>query len=334
MTVTELIPANIEVLAFGIQADQATPAATPVIAIAIEDCQLDPGVQRAKQQESDQDAQQGNVAVMGAQPGGTFKKYLRPSEEDFFLYALLGKNVDGGTTPNFTHTANVDPSAPLSSPYLTCWNIWPGELCVQYTGMRLKSAHITSAPGGFIEVEYDTLAMAATYVDAGSIPVLPAFATELAHSWPELAVSLGGVHGGTANKLDLMIDRGTSPFQGDNGLGVLDVPNGLLAVSGSLEVAFVSDALERSANTGSPTGTALTSTVFSEALSIALTRTADLGVTLALAGAQIENFKTAFSADGKPAISSFDFDSLRQATISDAIQAIVKNALAHADRSS
>jgi hypothetical protein len=334
MTVTTLIPSNIEVLAFGIQADQATPAVTPVIAVAIEDCGLDPGVQRAKQQESDQDAQQGNVAVMGAQPGGTFKKYVRPSEEDFFLLGLLGKTVDSGTTPNFIHTENIDPAAPLNSPYLTCWNIWPGELCVQYTGMRLKSAHITGAPGGFIEVEYDTRAMAATYVPIGSAPDLTGlFTTELAHSWPELAVSLGGVHSGTANKLDVMIDRGTNFFQGDVGLGVLDVPNGLLAVSGSLEVAFISDALERSANTGSPTGTALTSTVFSEALSIALTRNGNLGVTLSMAGVQIQNFKTQFKTDASPAISSFDFDSLRQATISNVIQAVVKNALAHADRS-
>jgi hypothetical protein len=334
MTVVELIPSNIEVLAFGIQTDKDTPATTPVIAIAIEDCSLDPGRQTDKEKQSDQTAQQGNIAVMGAQPGGTFKKYARPSEEDFFLYNLLGKVVESGTTPNFIHTENVDPAAPFSSPYLTCWDIWPGELCLRYDGMRLGSGHVMSQPGGFVEVEYATQALAATYLDPGAAPDLTGlFATDLALSWAELAISLGGVHSGVVNKLDLMIDRGTNRFPGDNGLNSLDVPNGLLAVTGSLDVAFTSDDLERAANTGSSTGTALTSAVFSEALSIALTRSANLSIVLSMLQASISNFKTPMNPDGTPAVSSFDFDSLRQATISDAIQAVVKNGQATADRS-
>jgi hypothetical protein len=200
--------------------------------------------------------------------------------------------------------------------------------------MRLGSGHFMGKPDGFMEVEYATVALAATYVDTGDIPDLSGlFASELAHGWPELAVSLGGAHDGVVNAIDLMISRGTTWFKGDNGLASLDVPNGLLAVSGSAEVAFQSDQLARAANTGSTSGTALSSAVFSEALSIALTRNANLSVTLALAAAQILNFQTQFKADGTSAVSTFDFESKRSATAANVIQAVIKNQLATADRS-
>lgn len=332
MTV-ELIPANIEVLAFAFQDDKDTPADAPTMAIAIEDESLDPGVQKKKELQSDQTAQQGNVAVMGALPGGSFKKYVRPSEEDFFLAAQLGKFVDSGTTPKI-HTLTIDPTAPFVSPYLSVWQIWPGELCVFYRSFRLASTHVTGGPGDFIEVEYMGNALEATYIDPEDAPDLTGlFADELAMSWAELAVSLGGVHSGVVNKLDLMISRAGQPFPGDNGLKVLDNPNGLLAITGQLEVGFVDDTLTRAANTGTTGGTALTSTVFTEALAIALNRGANLQVALSMAAASIQNFKTAFKTDGSTAISSFDFDVLRQADVADALTAVVKNAIVHSDRS-
>lgn len=328
-----LIPANIECLAIGIQTDKDTPAVTPVIALALEDCNLDPNVQRIKEQESDQSAQQGNVVVVGAQPGGTFKKYVRPSEEDLLLYALLGKNTDSGTTPNFTHTALVNSTAPFTTPYLTVWDIWPGVLCVRYDGVRIASGHFMSKPGQMVEAEYQLEALKSTYIEPGSAPSLAGlFVDELGHSWPELTATLGGVHAGVVNSFDLTVSRATGRFPGDNGLFSLDIPNGLLSVTGSLEVAFQDDDLTRAANTGSTTGTVVTTSVFSEALTLALARGANLGVSFALAAAQISNFKNQLKTDASPAVSTFDFDSKRAATIGDAITTVVKNALAHADR--
>lgn len=328
-----LIPANIECLAIGIQADKDTPATVPVIALALEDCSLDPNVQRIKEQESDQSAQQGNVAVVGAQPGGTFKKLARPSEEDLLLYALLGKNVDSGTTPKI-HTGTVDPAAPFTTPYLTVWDIWPGVMCVRYDGLRIASGHFMSKPGGFVESEYTVEALKSTYIDPGSAPVLTGlFIDELGLSWPELTATLGGVHAGVVNSFDVTISRATGRFPGDNGLFSLDIPNGLLSITGALEVAFQDDDLTRAANTGSTTGTVATTTVFSESLTLALARGADLGLSFAMAAVQISNFKNQLKTDASPAVSTFDFDSKRAATISDAMTTVVKNAIAHADRS-
>jgi hypothetical protein len=329
----ELVPGNIEVLAFAFQVDKDTPATVPTIAINIEDCSLDPAVQRDKQAQSDQFAQQGDVAVMGAQPGGTFKKYMRPSEEDFFLAAQLGLTVDSGTTPKL-HTSTMDPDAPFVTPYLTCWDIWPGAMGVRYEGLRLASSHFMGKADGFLEAEYTIAALKAIYFDPGDAPDLTGlFATELGFSWPELAVSLGGDHAGTVNSIDCTISRATGRFKGDNGLASLDVPNGLFSVAGSAEVAFVSDDLARAANTGSTSGTDLTAAIFSEALSIVLARGANLGVALTLAAAQISNFQTAFKADASTATSTFDFNSKRSTTLGDVITAVTKNAIAHADRS-
>jgi hypothetical protein len=323
-----LIPGNVEVLAFGVQADKATPASAPTMAIALEDNSLDPGVQYVSAAETDSNAVQPDDNVVGAEPGGTFKCYARPSESDFFLYSLLGKNVDTGAGP-YTHTQNIDPAAPFASPYLTIWNIWPGIACVKYTGCRIGKAAYTAQPGGMVEAEYTVQAIGATFVNAGSAPSLAGLqVSEEPFTWAELAVSLGGVHDGIVNQFQLMIDRNTGRFVGDNGLSSLDVPNGLLAVSGNLEVAFQDDLLWRAANTGTTSGTALTTAMFEEALAIDLTRGAGLELKFLLAAMRIQNYKTSLKTDGSPASATFDFKSKRSATVSDVIQTVVKNSYA------
>jgi hypothetical protein len=327
-----LIPGNVEVLAFGIQVDKDTPATTPVIAIALEDCSLDPGLNFITLAESDASALEGDDVIVGAGPGGTFKKYVRPSEEDFFLYDLLGKNVDSGTTPNFIHTATIDPAAPFATPYLTCWDIWPGVATVQYVGGRIAQGVYTSQAGAAWEAEYTFTALKAL-MHAAEPTLTGLLDEELPFTWPELTCSLGGVAGGVVNQASLTIARNTGRFVGDNGLVSLDIPNGLASVMGSMEVAFEDDTLWRAANTGSTSGTALTPAVFSEAIEIALARGAGLGLAFSLAAAQIKNFKVALKTDASPATATFDFKSKRSATLSDVISVVTKNALATADRS-
>jgi hypothetical protein len=327
-----LIPGNIEVLAFGMQTDKDTPATTPVIAIALEDCTLDPGVQYGTLAETDGNALEGNDVVTGAQPGGTFKKYVRPSEEDFFLLSLLGKNVDTGAGAPFTHTQSIDPAAPFSTHYLTCWDIWPGVSCVRYDGCRISIGEYSAKSGSVAaEVVYTLEALKATLgVVAPSLTGLEV--SELPHTWAEFAATLGGVHGGGVDEWSLKIARNTGRFPGDNGLTSLDIPNGLASVMGSMTVAYQDDALLRAANTGSTGGTALTTTPFSEAVTLDLVRGAGLEVKFALAAAQIKNYKAAIKTDASPATASFDFKSLRDATLANFIQTVVKNALPHADR--
>ena len=324
-----LIPGNVEVLAFGVQTDKSTPAAAPTLAIALEDCQLDPGVQYVTAAETDANAVEPDDNVVGAQPGGTFKCYARPSEADFFLANLLGKNVDAGAGSPYTHTANVDPAAPFASPYLTIWDIWPGVACWKYTGARLGQAVYSGQPGGLVESEYTVQALTAIAVDSGSAPALAGLQVdEEPFTWAELAATLGGVHAGVVNQFQLTINRNTGRFVGDNGLSSLDVPNGLLAVSGNLEVAFEDDTLWRAANTGTTTGTALTTTIYEEALALDLTRGTDLELKFLLAAMRIMNFKVALKTDGSPATATFDFKSKRSATLSDVIQSVVKNSYA------
>lgn len=325
-----LIPGNVEVLAFGIQDDATTPADTPIIAIALEDCSLDPNPTDITTAESDASAQQGDTVRVGAEPGGTFKKYVRPSEEDFFLAMLLGLFVDGGTTPK-THTQTIDPDLPFFSPYLTVWDIWPGVACTQYVGGRLAQVAISSQPGQTADAEYTLQALQAL-MGADEPDLTGLIVDELPFSWANFAATLGGVHDGICNAFSLTINRNTGRFQGDNGLNSLDVPNGLLAVTGNMTVAFQDDELMRAAATGTTGGTALTDTVFSESLVLDLARGANLEVKASIAAAQISNYKVTLNTDGSPAVATFDFASKRQATISNAITMLIKNAIAHSDR--
>lgn len=326
-----LIPANIEYLAFAVQADKVTAASAPTIACSLQDCSVEPNPTTIVTAESDRSAQQGNKVVVGAQPGGSFKKYVRPSEEDFFLNALLGKTTDGGTTPK-THTSEVDSAAPFTTPYLTVWDVWPGVATTRYDGVRIGSASFSGQPGGAIEVEYELVARKATLGVSEPNPA-GLITSEAEMTWPELAATLGGSDPGTVNQFSLKIDRNTGRFTGDNGFTDFDLPNGLLAVTGNIEIAFEDDDLYRAANTGTTSGTVLTTTVFDEALVIDLLRSSLLEVKFTMAGVQVTNYKVALKTDASPAVATFDFNSKRQATISDAIQTLVKNAITHADRS-
>lgn len=328
-----LIPGNVEVLAFAFQSDKDTAATEPVMAIALEDCSLDPGVQKITTPETDAAALEADDVIVGAQPGGTFKKYLRPSEDDLLLYALLGAVEDTGTDPT-THTSNIDPDAPFSSPYLTVWDIWPGIGFVQYTGARIGQLALASQEGGAVDAEYTIAALKAIFGDLDDAPDLSGlFADEQPFTWAELAVSLDGSHDGIVNQYQLTINRNATRFQGDNGLESLDIPNGLFSVKGSMTVAFEDDELWRAANTGAVDGTELTTTIFEESIDIDHLRGTDLEAKFSLAAAQISNFKTKIETDGKPATSSFDFKSKRSADVTDVITTVVKNAIETADRS-
>lgn len=326
-----LIPSNIRCHAFGIQPDKDTPADTPVIAIALESTSLDPNVQSLTTAESDRSAQQGQRIIVGAQPGGAFRKYVRPSEEDFFLAALLGLFGDAGSAPT-THTSNIDASAPFFSPYLTVWDIWPGVLSVMHTGCRIAQAVISSAPGQAFDAEYTVAGLKSVYLD--DEPDLDGlFIDELPHVWPELTANIEGITDGTLNALSLTINRNTGRFPGDVGLADYDVPNGLVAVTGNATVAFEDDDLTRLANTGDAAGTELSTLIAEKSLAFVLARGADLGVEFDIAAAQITNVQTALNTDASPAVTTFDFQSKRQDDITDVITAIIKNAITTSDRS-
>jgi hypothetical protein len=326
-----LIPGNIEVLAFAIQTDKDTPAAAPKIAVALEDCQLDPNPTFITLAETDASALDGDDVVVGAGPGGTFKKYLRPSEEDFFSYCLLGKNTDTGVADPYTHVSQLDPASPFNSPYLTVWDIWPGVATVKYVGARIAQGAYSGQAGAAWEAEYTLVALQALLGEAEP-DLTGLFIDELPFTWPEVSLSLGGVHGGVVNVASLTVARNTKAFPGDNGLVSLDIPNGLAVVSGSMEVAFEDDALLRAANTGSTVGTALTTTVFSEAITIDMVRGANRETKFELASAQIKNFKAAVKTNADPATATFDFKSKRSTTLSDVIKTTVKNGVPAAAR--
>lgn len=327
-----LIPANIEYLAFAFQVDKDTPADNPTIAIVISDESLDPGVQKTALPETDRSAQQPGLVVVGAQPGGTFKKWVRPNEEDFFLYALLGANLDGGGPANWTHEASVDGDSPFSTPYLSMWQVWPGFLAVKYTGIRFGQGSYSSSPGNGWEVEYALLGIEATYLDAEP-DVDGLFVDEQPHTWPEYVTSLAGDQPGTVNQASLVINRNTTRYPGDNGFSSFDVPNGLIAVTGSLELAAEDDEILRAANTGAVDGTALTTEIFDESLAMELTRDADTGIRFDVAAIQFQNTKVAVKTDGSVATLTTDFQSKKQADITTLIATLVKNQAENADRS-
>lgn len=326
-----MIPANIELLAFAYQEDKDTPADTPTIAIAIKDESLRPNPTRVATPKSDATAQKANEVVVGAEPGGSFTKYLVAEEDDFFLYGLLGKDTVTPGDPNL-HDIEIDPDDPFGSPYLTCWQIWPGIATTRYDGCRIAQAKLAAGAGEAWTAEYTLLGRKAT-LGVDEPDLFGILQDILSLSWPEASTSLGGDTPGTVNKASYTISRGTSRFPGDVGLQAYDLPNGLVDVFGDIEIAFADDALYRAANTGAENGTDLTTTTFSEELITTIARGAGRQVKLEMAAAQIKNYNARFNTDGSPGVATFDFATVRQPTLADVLTITVANDQPTADRS-
>lgn len=324
------IPGNRRVIYAGLQSAKGTAQTTPTVKLRVQD--FSPNDVRAKIELDETDAltQDGESVVVGATPGFTLTKYLRPSEDDLLLYALLGANVDSGTTPNFIHTL----SPAVAMPYLTIYEAEPSVMCNQYKDVRITQAVIRGGAGQALTVVYtcEALDFAAGATEP-STPTDPV--SELPFVYPEVTNTLAGSAPGTVDEFELTIARGGQRIQGDLGLKSQDYVPGKLVVSGSITkyptLDSSGDDYQRAVDVGSKSGTAITTAIYTETLNIKALRTANLSIEFDMDEVEYTTRQAGPRTDGSPLVEVLAFRTPPQATLAGDVTCVLKNAKATPD---
>jgi hypothetical protein len=319
------VAGNKRTLYFGTQSAKGTPQTTPTKAFRVSDFTPNPTRAQITLAETDATTQQPADVVVGYQPGFTFKCYLRPSNAALLFKSLLGTNADSGTTPNYTHTQ----SAALTTPYLTVHEVEPSVWANQYVDCRVTQIQLDMQSGGAIEATVTVEAL--SFNGGATAPVSPAAGSDLPYVYPELVVTRGGVADGTNSQVTLTIARNGARAQGDNGFSSLDYVNGLFSIAGQITRYADTDAYRRRVDTGSATGTALTTTIYSETLEIKATRDANTSVDISIAAVSYPTDVAAVDTAGNPLAEVLGFRSLPQSTLAGNVTVVIKDQLATPD---
>lgn len=312
------VPGNAVTVAVGKQTAKGTPQATPQFKLKLTDGDIAPVRDLLTLAETDASRQAGAQVVVGSHVEGTTTHYLRPTEFASIAYWTLGANADSGST-NFTHTA----TAANSGPYITMFKaINSTSLVDRYADLRVSQLTVRGGAG-------QALTYSANWTGLGALlgqtdPVLTA-TTETPLVYPNVTCTKGVATPGTIDSFELTIDQNASYIQGDSGLAAVDSVWGQFAVTGSLSLLFTDDADYRSFHTGSSSGTNLSTTVFSEALSIAAVINANLSVTFTMTAVEYTAYPVPINVDGSPIRVNATFRAKPQAAIANTLSIVTKN---------
>ncbi len=316
------IPGNAVTLAVGKQSAKGTPQTTPTYKLKLTGGDVAPDRNIIQLAETDATRQAGASVVVGESVAGSTTHYLRPDDFGLIAYLAMGANADSGTTPNYTHTATSSNSAP----YATLYKAYNSTTLVdQYVDCRVTSLTVSGQAGGALTYAVTWAGLSATL---GSTDPVLAAVSQTPLVYPNVTVTKGGATPGTVDSFDLTINNSGAMVQGDSGLANIDYVFGLFSVSGTMSLLFQSDADYRAFHTGSTSGTALSSTIFAEALTILAQVNANLSVSFVMTQVEYTAYPLAPNVDGSPIRVAMAFRAKPQATIANTLSIVTKNAVA------
>jgi len=315
------IPGNAVTVAVGKQTAKGTAQTTPTYKLKLTGGDVSPARQLLTLAETDATRQAGAQVVTGSSVTGSTTHYLRPDDFGLIAYGVLGANADTGTTPNYVHTA----TSASTLPYFTLYKAYNSTTLVdQYVDCRISDLTVSGAAGGALTYATTWQGLSATL--GSTDPVLTAV-TQTPLAYPQVTVTKGGSAPGTVDSFDLTISNGGAMVQGDSGLSNIDFVPGLLAITGTVSILFSSDADYRAFHTGTTSGTALTSTVFSESLTILAQVNTNLSVAFVMTAVEYTAYPLAPDVSGAPLKVAMGFRAKPQAAIADTISIVTKNAV-------
>lgn len=312
------VAGNAATLAIGKQSGKGTPQTTPAYKLKFTGGDIAPARQIIQLAETDASRQAGASVVVGSSVTGTTNHYVRPTDFGMLAYAVMGANADSGAT-NFTHTATSSASAPYFTLYKA---INSTSLVDQYVDCRAVSLNVSGSAGGALTCAVGWLGLSA--VLGATDPVLAAV-TESPLVYPQVTVSKGGSDPGTVDSFSIDINQNATMLPGDSGLSNYDIQFGQFAVSGTMSLLFQNDQDYRAFNTGSTSGTALSSTIFAEALTLTATVNANLSVSFVMTQVEYTSYPVGLDVSGAPIRVSMGFRAKPQTTIANTLSIVTKN---------
>lgn len=315
-----LVQGNTRVVYVAKQSAKGTAASTPVRKLRLTGNSLDPGRSIITLPETDSSSQAAQAEVVGAAPGGQFETWLRPNDCDLLLYGLMGATPSDSGSGNYTHTLNPA----TATPYLTIWDVVPGYSTTKYVDCRVTQGTFSGQSGQGIQASWTVAGLTALVNQTE--PTLPAaFSTDPAMTYPQVTVTRGGTHNGDVDAFSVTVNRNGQYFVGDNGLTAADYVNGLFEVSGSMTIAFQNAQEYSSFNTGATNGTALTTTIYNQALDLIIAIDSNTSVDFVSSGIEYRAFPIGMDTGGAPVTVAAAFATKPQATWSNNLSVVVKN---------
>lgn len=319
------VAGNLWTLGMGKQTAKGTPQATLAYRVKATGGDIDAARETIQLAETDASIQAGSTVVVGGRVEGTPEHYLRPDDFGFVLNALLGADAITGAADPYTHT--ITP-ATATAYYSLVKNAGAGALVDRYEDCKCSAITISGGAGGVLTYAPTWFGLAATlgFTDPGT----PAAVTQTPMSYPMVVVSIGGVTTAIVESFSLTMDRGGEAIMGDGAILPADYVTGTLNVTGSMTILFENDQIHRKFLSGTTGGTALTSTVGTDALSILATESANRSIEMVMAGVAWTAAAVGPDPGGSPYRYALDFASQRQPAIADYIKGIVRNAVSTA----
>jgi hypothetical protein len=317
-------PGNTRVIYGAIQSAKGAPAAAPTHKFSVNgDSAGNPSREIIQLPETDSSAQRADNVVVGSSPGLAWSNWVRGSEFAFLAKGIQGANADGGAGP-YTHTATPT----LAMPYYTFWDVVPGVQCTRFDDCRFNTLGVSGQALAGIAYSVSIVGLSATL--GVTEPVAPAAqATDIKYSYPMVAVTIGGTTPGTFNSFALNINRNVNLLRADNGLAIYDSVPGIYEVEGTFEKIYLTDADYRKMHGGAAAATVLTTTIFSESLSLLLAASAGANQ-IVFTSSALEYTETTVpvNTDGAPIIQSLSFNTKRQAVWANNLTVVTTNSLA------
>jgi hypothetical protein len=320
-----LLSNNALTLGVGIQTAKAAAQATPAVTLRYTGGYgPTPNRNTLTLAETDANRVQSDPVVVGYRVGGDGEHYVRPSEQHILAHLLLGHTVTTGAGP-YVHT--IDSTASGTAPYATLFrSVNAGGEVTEMVDAQIASITWRGGAGQALTCTVTWVGGGATTFGVTDPGV--ASTTDAALTYPQVTVTKNAVHDGSVASFELTANQNRTEFDGDSGLYPFDVAAGLYAVSGSLVMAFQSDADYRLFHTGSPTGTAPSTTLGAQPLTILAAIDATHSVAWNLTNIFLTTFEAQHGTDGAPLTQTMSFQAKHDATIANVLQMVVKNAVA------
>lgn len=146
--------------------------------------------------------------------------------------------------------------------------------------------------------------------------------------YPEVVVTKNAVTTDIVTSFELTINQNRSLIIGDTGLSAGAVVPGRLECTGSIEIVFETDQDWRAFQTGSTSGTTPGTTLYTQPLTITMTRDANTSVALQMSNVILTAYNPPGNTDGAPITVGATFRSQRSATLGNYITIVTKNQIA------
>jgi Phage tail tube protein len=298
------VSGNTRLIYAGKQSAKGTPQTTPTEVFELSgDGALNPNREIITLPETDASSQRADSVVVGASPGGTWTGWLRATQFDLLSEGVMG-SISGTTTKTAVPTQAL--------PYYTMFDVIPGVMCTQYNDVRIGSLSLSGE--SLQGIQYSVEAMALSAILGATNPATPALPTDLKYSYPLVTVTIGGAHPGTHDAFSITVNRNVTLLRGDMGLAAYDSWAGEFDVSGTFRKIYETDADYRKIHGGAAAATTLTTTIFTESLSLLIAESGTKSVEFVSSGIEYRSIAVPVNVDGSPILQTLEFDTVRQAT--------------------